>query len=353
MSMRDESSFYGQDELHQPVFIHGWWRAATTYLFAKLRAKPGLRCYYEPLHEKVAHLTLDEARAAPQTAGYRTLRHPALDRHYWAEYEALIASGSTGFHPALSYERYLLQPDESAPDLEAYLARLVAAARRERLRAVLSFVRSPMRSLWMKRRFGGLHVAQIRNPHDQWRSFNGRVGSYFVDGTACIASGLRERFPHAFAHLARVPDLPGAPLMPRAIRAEGRGFIRIGSPVGAQRHYAVFLMLWFASALQSLSAADIVFDCDRLSSDPGARARIGAQFAAAGLPIELDDIAAPSSPEAAPGVSELVESLTLRQLGGDARTLVIADPDRIEAALDHLSSASASLLKRALAALRA
>jgi hypothetical protein len=335
--------------------VHAWWRAATTWFWAKLRARPALRCYYEPLHERLAVLTAAALRAQRlDPEQLRRMGHPPLERPYFAEYLELLEAGGTGLDPALSYERYFLAPEEDDPALERYLRRLIGHAAQRGERAVLCFVRSPLRALWMRRRFGGLHIAQIRNPRDQWGSFiarGGSRGSYFTNGTLLIARRLHRRVPRLFSHLARLPG-PRVRAFPE-VTVSARGMTMQGESIGHAREYAVFVLLWLASALQSLSAAEIVIDCDRLSADAPARARVGAQLAAQGLGVELDDVAArrhAGLPLAASALGE-IEALAVRQLAGDARALVLAHPKRIAARLEYVSSESHALLEAALAAL--
>ena len=339
--------------------MHAWWRAATTWFWAKLRAKPGLRCYYEPLHERLGVLTAQALRAdRVDPERFRRAGHPRLERPYFAEYlELLEARGSAGLDPALSYERYLLKRDEADPALERYLRGLIEHAQRAGERPVLCFVRSPLRSVWMRQRFGGLHIAQIRNPRDQWASFlqqgGARGSSYFIAGMLLIARHLRQRYPRMLSHLARMPGRrPGA--FPE-VTVSTRGMRMTGPGIGRGREYAVFMLLWAASALQSLSAADLVIDADLLSQDPAARARVAAQLAAQGLDADLSDVAARAHsklPLAEPVLRE-IEALTVRQLAGDARGLVLAHPKRIAARLGDVSPASRALLEQVLAALAA
>lgn len=162
-----------------PVFVHGCWRSASTWFWAKLRGRPGLRCYYEPLHERFAWHTLEVIRSqriSPE--GLRKAGHPPIERPYFAEFEDVLAAGDLGFDPDLPYERYLLRPEETDDPLERYLRLLIGQAAAAQERAVLCFVRSQMRALWMRSRFSGLHVAQLRNPRDQWRSFLGQGGAH-------------------------------------------------------------------------------------------------------------------------------------------------------------------------------
>jgi hypothetical protein len=331
-----------------PVFVHAWWRAASTWFWAKLRDQAGLRCYYEPLNERLAYWTAPRLRAhRPDPATLRRSKHPPMERPYFAEYLELYEAGGTGYAIPLSYERYLLAPEEEDAALERYLAGLIAHAAGRGERAVLCFVRSPLRALWMKRRFGGLHLAQLRNPRDQWASFRaqGKDGrSYFTMGLALIAAHMSRRLPAAFAGM---PPLPHIALKPRALSSDGPA-------LPAEAEYRLFMLLWLASALQSMSAAELVLDSDRLSADAKEREAAKAALAAQGLRADLSDAAAPGHAELpldAPALRR-AEEWALRRLAGESRTLALFEPARVAAGLERLAPFSRELVQRSLAASR-
>ncbi|MBI2310884.1 MAG: hypothetical protein HYU77_00060 [Betaproteobacteria bacterium] len=337
-----------------PVFIHAWWRSSSTYVWAKLRGVESLCCYYEPLHEAIGTLTLDAVRAGPNPAFPRALHHPVTDRNYYAEYQGVLEAGGTGFAKALSYDRYFLRPGEPDAALERYLGRLIGISAERGNRAVLCFCRSPLRSAWMRQRFGGLHLALLRSPRDQWGSFLEQRGlgrPYFVSGLVAIAAKLGARFPHAFAHLScRLPDRRSRAYSPDELRH----FHGVAKTLGDYNLYALFVLVWLASALQSLGVAEIVLDSDRLSGDAAARARAAARLAAEGLPADFSDCAAPRHPDLPlnPEALDSIEAAAARALACNARELVVADEAKIEPLLEELSPASREILRRALDELR-
>src|SRR4029077_2980183 len=161
-----------------PIFIHAWWRSGSTYIWSKLRENESCICYYEPLHERIADLNLDEIETSPEIQRSKALRHPIPKKNYFAEYINLLRSNDLEFFPELSYDQFLIGPEQSDAKLRNYIGNLLKAASVGQRKAVLCFCRSQMRSAWMKRAFGGVHVAQIRNPIDQWNSFN--IETYFT-----------------------------------------------------------------------------------------------------------------------------------------------------------------------------
>ena len=59
-----------------PIFIHAWWRSGSTYIWSKLRENKSCRCYYEPLHEKIADLNVAAVKASPDIDVSRALKTP-------------------------------------------------------------------------------------------------------------------------------------------------------------------------------------------------------------------------------------------------------------------------------------
>ena len=154
----------------------------------------------EPLHERIANLNLAAIKTDPDIRLSQTLRHPVpKTRFYFHRVHQAPPFRIAQLFPELAYDRYLLQPAQMDGQLRSYLEGLISSASAAKRRAVLCFCRSQMRSAWMKQIFGGVHVAQIRNPADQWASF--KVDSYFVSNMIVIALSLRRSYPKAFTHI--------------------------------------------------------------------------------------------------------------------------------------------------------
>src|SRR5262249_18305364 len=153
------------------------------------------------------------------------------------------------FAPELSYSRYLLLPQETDEQLRLYLDGLIKAASAKSRTAVLCFCRSQMRTAWMKKVFAGVHIAQIRNPADQWVSFN--VETFFPNTMLVIALKLRKLYPLSFTHI-------------EAFERFARSMSKRSLPVDQVFQFflnerdilAVFLLIWIASTLQAISYCD-------------------------------------------------------------------------------------------------
>ena len=329
-----------------PIFIHAWWRSSSTYVWAKLRQNESLRCYYEPLNERIAVLTPATIEASPEVGVSLLLRHPVQTENYFAEYRDLLASGTLGYTPDLAYARYLLRPDQSDIGLQAYLDGLISAASRAGRRPVLCFCRTQMRSAWIKSTFGGVHVAQIRNPLDQWASF--QVNPYFVQKMVCIALGLRASHPSAFAHIERFERQ--ARELPRQTSHPGAGQTAIR--LDERDALGIFLVIWIASAVQAVACCDRLLDVDRLSTDGDYRFELSRWFRTIGCEVDFADCATPIAAESHAGLDmfdRAVEEATGAIRSG-ASSLVIANAEAVAERLPLLSASSDRVLKRALSA---
>jgi len=312
-----------------PIFVHAWWRSASTYVWSKLRRVEHLRCYYEPLHERVARLQEADLQQ-PETTFSRALRHPPSGDHYFAEYGPLLRAGKLPYSTELAYARYLLRADEGDDALQAYLQSLLDGARGAGQRAVLCFCRSQMRSAWMKHHFDAVHVAQVRNPASQFASFS--VAKYFPATMATIAARLCRRFPGAFDHI---------PALGRQVAAGNALVLAPGELL------AIFALLWAASTAQAVDTADLVLDVDRASTDRTARDEASAWFESQGCAIDFEDCAVPGAASASSldgPVREAIEAAA-SALRGHARALAVFDASRVAGKVHELSGASRAALE--------
>jgi hypothetical protein len=327
-----------------PIFIHAWWRSSSTYVWSKLRRDPSLRCYYEPLHERLAVLDRATIEGATEVDISRNLRHPIPEKHYFFEYLDLVASGQLRYSQDLAYARYLLRPEQTDEALRAYLEGLIGAATAAGRTPALCFCRSQMRSAWMKRVFGGFHVAQIRNPFDQWVSF--RVDPYFVRRMLTIALGLRSQHPLAFAHIEGFEQLANS--LARQAGTQGESGKTL--PIGWRDLLGVFLLVWMASALQAIGCCDYLLDVDRLSADENYRQESSRRFGAVGCTVDFTDCSTPATrtSSASAALFEVMVAQSAKAIRSNASTLVIADAAAVAQQLSSLSASSGRILKQAL-----
>jgi hypothetical protein len=325
------------------VFLHSWWRSGSTYIWSKLRDDKSFICYYEPLHERIAYLTLDVIKEPQAIKKIRFLRHPPQKTNYYSEYAALLRASNLRFSPSLSYDRFLLLPEQADEQLRVYIGGLIEAGSASGRMPVLCFCRSQMRSAWMKHAFGGIHIAHIRNPADQWASFN--IESYFVERTMLIALNLRHSHPRAFAHIERFERFAQHFAKRPSLSAEliSKFF------VSAKDALPVYLIIWITSALQAVSCCDFVIDIDRLSTDYDSRDVASQRFASIGYPVDFSDCSIPISTERQtdPAFQRMIEE-AVRAVRSGASSLVIANPEIVKTRLSLLSPLSRRVMAMAL-----
>jgi hypothetical protein len=331
----------------QPIFIHAWWRSGSTYIWSKLRENKSCRCYYEPLHERIADLSVAAVKEDPDFRLSRALRHPPPQKHYFAEYAKLLRSGNLDYSTDLAYERYFLRPGQMDEQLRNYLGGLISSASAAKRRAILCFCRSQMRSAWMKQTFGGLHIAQIRNPADQWASF--KVDSYFVSTMIIIALRLRRLHAEAFTHIQSFERF-AQQLSKRPLPAEIIADYFIPQFVNQRDCLDIFLVIWIASVLQTIACCDFILDIDLLSTDLEYRLGASRWFDSHGCPVNFSDCSSPisSDKEAIISALERMAADTANAIGTGASSLIVTDPEVVKSRLLAISPLSARILSLAL-----
>lgn len=181
----------------QPIFLHGLWRAGTTYCWSKFRNVSNTYCFYEPLHHGLAKLTPSRIERELYTT-YKDNAHPDLDKPYFYEFLPVLNSGVFGkrgvkhFKKSFAYDRFYLSENDTHKELENYIYSLVDFAASEHvlqraenektdllakdapenIRPVLGFNRTVLRLGWIKKKFPDTcHIFIERNPQDIWSSY--------------------------------------------------------------------------------------------------------------------------------------------------------------------------------------
>jgi hypothetical protein len=334
-----------------PFFIHAWWRSGSTYVWSKLRTNQSSRCYFEPLNPSIADLTLTTVQLPPDSDDTKNFRHPRLTNHYFAEYAELIESARLNYSPELSYDRYLLQPGDSDDSLQNYLNRLISSASAVKRRPILCFCRSQLRSAWMKQTFGGIHVAQLRNPSDQWVSFKSyqlEVRPNFAVELIIIALKLRRLCPDAFVHIEEFERFAQQLTKRASLPMHTIAQYFIPQFVAQRDCLDIFLVIWIASALQALSFCDFALDIDELSINRDYRIRAEQWFASAGCHVDFSDCCSPIAAEPNAQFERAVED-AVKAIRSNASSLVLCKPDIIIKWWPALSGLTRQIIETATA----
>jgi len=119
------------------------WRTSSTYVWKKFREQPQYRAYYEPLHELLAK-PREQVLSIGHERRSADLRHPPINRSYFAEFPFAAGAGVPFFEKALSYERYCLQENDKDEPLHRYIANLLAFAGRKKTAARAAIQSQPI-----------------------------------------------------------------------------------------------------------------------------------------------------------------------------------------------------------------
>ncbi len=300
------------------VFVHSGWRCSSTYVWSRFRALSGVRAYYEPWHEQLAHLTAETIGVeTPDNSG---LRHPGGTDPYLREFEVVLdpTGGVRDFDTRFALDRFFIEPEASDLAQQTYVETLVGAARARGETPVLACCRTLGRIGWLKRRFGGFHVVLVRDPVQQWLSFY----------------SLRRRpRPTYFelCHYVLLSEMVGQDAVARTLLGQdfaGRGHLddRLAAVrkrlkrAPASVSFQAFLAVWLASYLKALPQADLVVDVDRLARDQAYAREVEAAIeAGSGLKPDFSDCRAPAPHGIAPPVEwrkaarEVVDLMDLHQ----------------------------------------
>jgi hypothetical protein len=323
-----------------PIFVHAWFRSGSTYIWGKLRKCENLICYYEPFHEVLAEPSLLEQIENNHTPleTSLSLRHPVEDRHYFFEYQRLLRESRLHFVPELSYDHYFLAEDEQDPERFKYIDTLIAFASEEARSPVFCFCRSQMRSAWIKRQFKGTHVAQIREPLSQYRSFG--VLPYFRTTMIKTALDLWRTNPRCFSHIPNF-DRFAAAFERRAGLPPDQLYEFFLKP---EDFMAIFFLIWSLSALQSISACDLVLDIDRLAADESYQGVVRNWFSNLGCDVDFSDCAIPFSNATNDKTTHELIVRTGRALRDERCGLLICDADRVRNVSALLSDETSRVL---------
>ena len=298
----------GQDSA---IFMHTGWRSGGTWIWARLRAQPGVMGFYEPLHEVLG--SIDQPLINSMTAGSWDSRHGATSP-YFLEYAPLLSQarsgarrGVVGYEPRFAYERFFLTPDEPDEPLQRYIEGLLAAAAAHGRVPVLKFCRSLGRVGWMQRRFpGALHALILRDPMAQYHSATAQLahGNRFFLVAPMLAMARNRHVPlvrMATEHMD-VP-LPALPDKRRDLDPElaWRHFQRLDAPT----QFRAFLAFWTITAISAVAdPAIFVIDTTRLPHDGPYRAAIEARLGEpAGAALRLDTSPQPTAALPPPGAA--------------------------------------------------
>lgn len=271
------------------IWINAIWRTGSTYIWHKYRQTGLCHCYLEPFHELMLDLDPVQHRAAFLAGEPRLLRHPELSEPCFAEYPVRPQGGVPGYLKRFGYERYVLEEGDEDPELQSYIAGLVAWCNERGRTCVFQPNRALLRSDWLCRRFGFFHIFLVRHPWDVWHSMMSYPVLYFPAAILNTVNQNRNS-PYFSPLLARYP-IP-------VIQDANCQFELARHAEFARDHPAILEPIFFyffaVACLYNLACCDVVLDMNAVSA-AALRAREAAEceIAKGGVPIGFDDCNVP------------------------------------------------------------
>lgn len=327
-----------------PIVMQTLWRTRGTYFWSLFRKNPRVRAFDEPLHEGLATRTEQQWVCDFKYGGVRALRHPTVDRHYFAEYPLKAEGGVPLFKPSFSFGGFFQDEEGEDPSLAAYLRSLVEIAAEHDQRAFFRFTRGGLRASLIQRVLGGVQIYLNRPPFELFTSYwsFGPQG-YFVAVLTYLVICYSD---HPFC--ASVTDVlkslgrfePGA--VETALGIELAVARALPAPLNERQVAFLVASFWLAYLLEGLTLADCVIDTERLASDPAYRRAVNDRLVESLGPNAFSEFQARPPIDVKWNAAALSESLR-----ADRRLFSLANrlkPD----AVDALGDASRRLLDQVL-----
>jgi hypothetical protein len=261
----------------QPVFLHTLFRSGGTYVWSKFRQSSRFTTYYEPFNEILLDYRRDQYAQIYEDIRMQ-MRHADVKQEYFAEYPVDDTGHIAGFRAAFPYERFALSPTEADGELKIYLDYLIATATGQ---PVLKFCRSLLRLDWLDNHYSPLNIAVIRNPRDQWQSFNSFKPGYFhAIHLLLTAQFAAHPLVKPLSQLGPMPIFPGGMLKPSI-----EFYQLLARHLDHRFLYIIFYHWWCISILELLPRMDVLIDVDQEDHHDLRQA----QLQRLGLDLDLSD----------------------------------------------------------------
>jgi len=325
----------------RPIFIQAMWRTGSTYVWKKFRDQPRYRAYYEPLHECLIQ-TKEQVEAASGADKQIAMRHPGIEKFYFAEYPFTKDGGVEHFRKPLSYERYCLQENENDEDLRKYIDNLIDHAAKNGQTAALQFNRGLLRAGWLAKNFSPIQILVLRHPLDVWKSFLRFPGHPFETYVCSVLGQNREKAP-----LNRLPRWLDIPCEIHDTFAQEFPVYAAFAAANKELLYPLFFDFYLLSIIYCAQFADCILDLDGIGQDTSLRARATARLRDLGIEMNLDDCTLPRyAPEASDKEWAAYEQFTSGFLERRLRPAVSVSASKFELHRPLLSGYFRTLLSR-------
>ncbi|MDX9743093.1 MAG: hypothetical protein RBT59_04685 [Arcobacteraceae bacterium] len=269
---------------NKPIFIHSLFRTGSTYLFDLFRKNSHFYCYYEPLNESLINYPREKALKKADDTLYTLMRHPLNEKDYF--YEFPFNDNGVGvklFNQNFSYKDFFLNKDAQNEELYNYIKSLKDYAH---ARPIFQFCRSSLRTGWFRTNFESFNIYNIRDPHDQWMSYNSIENNHYFNITSLIIL--------CQSNLTIVKDFIDFVGIKRydsnSLDSEYRYYEFIYNGLSFQMSYAFFYFVWLLALFHNMAECDVILDLESYATSNAEEERITSLFNENNITLDFSDL---------------------------------------------------------------
>jgi hypothetical protein len=257
-----------------PLFVHASPRSGSTYFFNVLRRNEHLMCFNEAINDAIGYWGKHSTAKLSKRRKWDT-NHLFLDRDDFVEVVEGWDAVRDLYPPSPRFQDYVPANGILSSSLRAYLAGLIDFARTQQKRPALCETHSRGRAGALRDAFGGFHIAQYRDPLNQFGSFYrplSEAGETYFLVFPLMELGISGHHPlySLVPEAWRVPILPWPaddPAQRWASTIEYLSMVTSPRPDTLERLFRWHLFSWVLSNLAAISHSDFILDIDRAHDD--------------------------------------------------------------------------------------
>ncbi len=247
----------------RPIVIQTMWRTGGTYLAFALREQNPVALFYEPLHEDYSRHTQAEWDAFSEAGAEASRGHPAKSFHYLTDFPFLPGAGVVGHRRDFAFRQFVLDEEDEAPALRAYLAGLMGHANERGRRPLFKFCRGFLRRRWLRKALDPVEVYLARSPTGMAASYARIGGPYFYSAYLRILAENRRdpRLAGAYDFVAGAhPEYASAG--EALLASDG-----LAGAVSPETREDLFLFFWALALAAHADPGVLVLDANALDAD--------------------------------------------------------------------------------------
>ncbi len=263
------------------IFIHSLFRTGSTYIWNKFRQNDRCFCYYEPFHQNLVFLNVENPDLWEFGKNVTDqMRHPRLEKSYTYEYRDLLAPVQMQFplfKKSFSFDEYCNNSDN--PDAKKYIDSLIENAKNKYKIPVLHFNRSSLRIRWFKENYpNSVHLYLARDPRDQFQSYMEMLDKNNLE--IFLIMDLLIAGKNRGSGLFKILDshVPLVDYHNDRFENEELIYSKLVKNYTVEDRYYIFYFIWLYSLFENVLNADLILNIDLLSHDSDYRRNIGEWF---------------------------------------------------------------------------